>query len=99
VGLLRVTVEGLVGHVKVTIPPVPLLLGGEVLVGTVVREVRGEVLQSAVVLLLLMLPLGLVAVAVAVGGGCKIQIQRPIMVRLLGVGSVSTVREPTVLLV
>jgi len=46
-----------------------------------------------------MLPLGLVAVAVAVGGGCKIQIQRPIMVRLLGVGSVSTVREPTVLLV
>tara|TARA_B110000285_G_scaffold224833_1_gene282192 strand:- start:1396 stop:1602 length:207 start_codon:yes stop_codon:yes gene_type:complete len=68
-----------------------------VLVGTVVREVRGEVLQPTVVLLLV-LPLGLVAVAVAVGGVNK-QIKRPIMVRLLGVGSVSTAREPTVLLV
>jgi len=71
--------------------------GGEVLVGTVVREVRGEVLQPTV-MLLLVLPLGLVAVAVAVGGVNK-QIKRPIMVRLLGVGSVSTAREPTVLLV
>jgi hypothetical protein len=68
-----------------------------VLVGTVVREVRGQVLQPTVVLLLV-LPLGLVAVAVAVGGVNK-QIKRPIMVRLLGVGSVSTAREPTVLLV
>jgi len=49
-------------------------------------------------MLLLVLPLGLVAVAVAVGGVNK-QIKRPIMVRLLGVGSVSTAREPTVLLV